>query len=138
MISVVSIVSHRHSSEGMRIRWRRDTKERYEDSSELWDLRHAQLAAGREKWLEESTRTGMIAGSRAVAVQWDIEAKTLIADAESAVIPSLSIDTPSLSQLVEDATGGTRNWGHIREVWLNPNDGQRRLRKFNNFKRHVA
>ena len=93
--------------EGMRIRWRRDTKERYEDSSELWDLRHAQLAAGREKWLEESTRAGMIAGSRAVAVQWDIEAKTLIADAESAVIPSLSIDTPSLSKLVEDAAGGT-------------------------------
>ena len=93
--------------EGMRIRWRQDTKERYEDSSELWDLRHAQLAAGREKWLEESTRAGMIAGSRAVAVQWDIEAKTLIADAESAVIPSLSIDTPSLSQLVEDAAGGT-------------------------------
>ena len=93
--------------EGMRIRWRRDTKERYEDSSELWDLRHAQLAAGREKWLEESTRAGMIAGSRAVAVQWDIEAKTLIADAESAIIPSLSIDTPSLSKLVEDAAGGT-------------------------------
>ena len=35
-------------------------------------------------------------------------------------------------------SGDTRNWGHIREVWLNPNDGQRRLRKLNNFKRHVA
>ena len=35
-------------------------------------------------------------------------------------------------------SGDTRNWGHIREVWLNLNDGQRRLRKFNSFKRHVA
>ena len=35
-------------------------------------------------------------------------------------------------------SGDTRNWGHIREVWLNPNDGQRRLRKLNNFKRHAA
>ena len=93
--------------EGMRIRWRQDTKERYEDSSELWDLRHAQLAASREKWLEESTRAGMAAGSRAVALQWDLEAGALIADAESAIIPSFQSDTPDLSALVKRAAGGS-------------------------------
>ena len=93
--------------EGIRIRWRQDSKELYKESSELWNLRHAQLAAGREKWLEESTRAGMAAASRAVAQQWDLEAETRIADAESAVIPAIKVNTPDLSRLVKEAAGGT-------------------------------
>ena len=93
--------------EDQRRRWRREIMERYDKNSELWDLRHAQLAAGREEWLKESTRSGMEAGTRAVAAQWDLEAGALIAEAESAVIPSFQGYTPNLSALVDRAVGGS-------------------------------
>ena len=93
--------------EGRRKRWRRDTAERYHKRAELWNRRHAALAAGRDRWLEAATRTGIVAGSRELAVQWDLEANALIADAERVVIPSFAGHTPDLSALVHAATGGS-------------------------------
>lgn len=90
--------------EGRRVRWRQETEERYAEVAQLWDLRHAQLTVSREQWLEDSTRSAMVAGSHAIAVQWDLEAGALIADAESAIIPAFGADTPDLAALVEDAT----------------------------------
>ena len=93
--------------EGQRLRWRQETEERYAHHAQLWDLRHAQLVASRETWLEDSTRSAMVAGSQAIAVQWDLEATALIADAESAIIPSFGVATPDLAALVNQATASS-------------------------------
>ena len=89
---------------GRRKRWQGDTAERYHKRAELWNRRHAALTAGRSRWLETTTRTGMVAGTRALAAQWDLEATALIADAESVVIPSFTGHTPDLSAIVREAT----------------------------------
>ena len=70
-------------------------------------MRHAQLVTSRDAWLEDATRHAMVVGGEAIAVQWDLEATALIADAESAIIPSFGVATPDLAALVEDATASS-------------------------------
>jgi hypothetical protein len=91
---------------GMRKRWRDKFEREYEKKSELWQGKYEQLTALKNVWVEKAADSAVEAGTLAGARQLGLDAEAMIGEAESLLIPDISIGTPNLSEMTGEVIDG--------------------------------
>ncbi|MDY7028431.1 MAG: hypothetical protein SVR04_09065, partial [Spirochaetota bacterium] len=91
---------------GMRKRWRDKFEREYEKKSELWQGKYEHLTALKKVWVDKAADSAVEAGTLAGARQLGLDADAMIGEAESLLIPDISIGTPNLSEITGEVING--------------------------------
>ena len=92
---------------GQRERWRQDFARQYAKKEELWQKKYDTLISNKNIWMTNAAEDAVSTGARSMAVDFGIDADQLIGEVSFSLIPDMTTEACSASEIVSTALSGT-------------------------------